>query len=212
MAKTFMIMERMFSLLQCALIESLKAVFYYTTCQPNWSLLASLFNLDQELDHIFISLPNMHQSNSSMYGLLQSGIWILPTLNCNFLEKMSILFNTGCLLFFSMNCFLRFYLIVMNQANANRDCLTHRSEIMTCTAFGLVMTLLLLLLSMDDQYIFSRDCLALDVKHPPPRLSKIVYNITLAVTNVIDLVLLIVMVITVIKAPAATSTTKVRNL
>ena len=63
MAKTFMIIERMFSILQCALVESLKVVFYYTSCQPNWSLLATIFNIDNS-NYVVIPLPNMLNAES----------------------------------------------------------------------------------------------------------------------------------------------------
>ena len=210
MAKTFMIIERMFSILQCVLIESLKVVFYYTSCLPNWSLLASLFNVDH-FTNLIIPLPKMLDSESK--NLWYAGISIQSTMNCSFLEKMSILFNTGCLLFFTMNCVLRFYLIVVKQASPQRECLTSKTEIVACTVNGFGLTLLLFTVSLDDQYTFSRDCLAPNVKYPPPRLSQIVFNLFLLGTNALDLILLVLMVVTIIRAPAvtSTSTTQVRN-
>ena len=211
MAKTFMIIERMFSILQCALVESLKVVFYYTSCQPNWSLLATVFNIDNS-NYVVIPLPNMLNAESK--SLWYDKILIQPTINCTFLEKTTILFNTGCLLFFTMNCVLRFYLIVVKQASPQRECLTSKTEIVAFTGIGFILTILFFTVSLDDQFTFSRDCLALNVKHPLPRLSKIVYNSFLIGTNAIDLVLLVLMVITIVRAPAlaSTSTTKVTNM
>ena len=211
MAKTFMVTERVFSILQCTLVETLKSVFYYTSCQPNWLLLATLFQSGQDFDYLVIPLKNEHYLNNSSHGLLHATILIEPTMNCSFLEKMSIMFNTGCFLFFTMNCFLRFYLIVVKQSSPSKECLTGTPEIVVCTILGFALTLLSFFLSLDDQYVFSRDCLAISVEPPPPRLSKSVYNISLNVINMIDLVLLTVMVVAINRAPTVTSTANVRK-
>ena len=206
-----MVTERTFSILQCTLVETLKSIFYYTSCQPNWLSLATLLQSDQDSTYLFISLRDNSYLHNSNRGLLHASILIEPTVNCNILEKMSIMFNTGCLLFFTMNCFLRFYLIVVKQASPSKECLTGKPEIVTCTLIGFALTLLSFFLGLDDQYVFSRDCLALTVEPPPPRLSKTLYHISFNVINIIDMVLLTVMVVAIKRAPTATSTANVRK-
>ena len=206
-----MVIERTFGILQCAFVETLKAVFYYTSCQPNWLLLATLFQSGQDFDYLVIPLKNKLYLNNSSYGLLHATILIEPTMNCSILEKMSIMFNTGCFLFFTMNCFLRFYLIVVKQSSPSKECLTGKPEIVTCTLIGFALTLLSFFLGLDDQYVFSRDCLALTVEPPPPRLSRTLYHISFNVINIIDMVLLTVMVVAIKRAPTVTSTTNVRK-
>ena len=206
-----MVTERVFSILQCTFVETFKSVFYYTSCQPNWLLLATLLQSDLDSDYLVIPLINKLDLHNGSYGLLHAIILIEPTMNCNVLEKLSIMFNTGCLLFFTMNCFLRFYLIVVKQASPSKECLTGTPEIVTCTLLGFALTLMSFFLALDDQYVFSRDCLALTVEPPPPRLSKTVYNIFFNVINIIDLVLLTVMVVAINRAPTVTSTSNVRK-
>ena len=46
MAKVFSLCERILVLMTCGFVEIFKAIFYYTSCQPNWQMFAPNFILD----------------------------------------------------------------------------------------------------------------------------------------------------------------------
>ena len=46
MAKVFSLCERILVLMTCGFVETFKAIFYYTSCQPNWQMFAPNFILD----------------------------------------------------------------------------------------------------------------------------------------------------------------------
>ena len=191
--------------MQCALVESFKGLFFFTSCQPNWSILAPLFNTDQDGEYLRVSLPKTFNSTGHILEWSHFQILIEPTLTCSFLEKITILFNTGCLWFFTMTCLLRFYLIVVKQASPHQELMTRPSQIIVCTILGFALAFFWFVVALDDQAAFSRACLAPWVERPPIRFSKFVYYIFLIMVNLTDLALLITMVITIRKVPTAPS-------
>ena len=190
MAKVFSLFERIFSVLQFTLVEIPKGVFYYTSCQPNWFLLAK---------HIFGTNQVGKQVNiitSDNVDILDT-VFIQPTFNCDVLGRIALLFNTAVLVFFFMTCALRFYLIVVKQANTHQETLTRPVQIVSFTLLGIIVTMGLFVLTLDDQYTFSQACLAPDEEQPLPKLSKKLYYSIVGAVNFLVVILYITITIKV---------------
>ena len=81
----------------------------------------------------------------------------------NVLEKATVVFNTGALVFFTMTCVLRFYLIVIRQPLPYEDTFMRPRYISALTLLGFLFTAFLVVLSWGGQYSYSRSghCLGL---------------------------------------------------
>ena len=74
----------------------------------------------------------------------------------NVLEKATVVFNTGALVFFTMTCVLRFYLIVIRQPLPYEDTFMRPRYISALTLLGFLFTAFLVVLSWGGQYSYSR--------------------------------------------------------
>ena len=198
MVKVFSLCERIFVLCQCSVVEILRSVFYYTSCQPNWTNIFPRIwsNRNGDLIHIIMLTKDTHNLNRNE---LVDSAYMMPSLNCAVLEKPSLLLNTGAIVFFTMTCFLRYYLIVKNLGSLNHDTLTDSSQITKLTILGFLVTCALTALTFDDQYTFSRACLTPNLPQPPARLSKVIYFLILHLNNFGLLILHIIMIIKITK-------------
>ena len=197
MVKVFSLCERIFVLCQCSVVEILRSVFYYTSCQPNWTNIFPKvwFNRNGDLVHILLTKDTYYLNRN----MLVDSAYMMPSLNCAVLEKPSLLLNTGAIVFFTMTCFLRYYLIVKNLGSLNHDTLTDSSQITKLTILGFLVTCALTALTFDDQYTFSRACLTPNLPQPPARLSKVIYFLILHLNNFGLLILHIIMIIKITK-------------
>ena len=211
MVKIFSLCERICVLMSCCLTEIPRSVFYYTSCQPNWTKLISIVKSTGHGDFIKILLSddNLGSNKSAHGGNMLDNIFVLPTFNCTVLEKPSILLNTGAIVFFTMTCFFRYYLIVIKQGSPNGDKFTSSTEILKFTILGFAITTSLFALTLDDQYTFSRACLTPLQQQPASRLSKSIYYSILVLNNNVVLILYIIIIFKITKVPSAPSNSQV---
>ena len=202
MAKAFSLCERLSCLLQCTLVEIPKGIFYYTSCQPNWRLFLPILEILQPEVHLNVFLPSKIPEE---HGLEPENIHMESPITCSILEKSTIFFNSSALVFFSMTCCLRFHVILVKQACPDRGVSTNPSMKICFVALGWLICSALFLLSLGDQYAFSRACVAPDEELLPPNLSKKVYYILFASNNLVVAVLYIAIIIRVKKVPTAPS-------
>ena len=218
MAKLFSLLEAKLRLLW-TLVEFLKTMFYYTSCQPNWSLVANLFNVDNVGDQIKIFLPRQSGSIENDTRIIGYFLFIEPTLNCSVISKLSFLFYTAHLFFFFMTAVLRFYLIMVRGAKNNQETLTRPYQRVLSTLLGVISTSWMYFWRMDDQGAFTLACL-LPNEERPPRIStrteteieSKAFFVSLVALHCVPWILYMIMAIKVKKAPTITSISLVNTL
>ena len=162
MAKSFSLLEAITRLLY-SLVQLLRVVFYYTSCQPNWSLLLHFaFGVQTRVDVMVIPLSN---GNSSQITL--NSIGIEPTINCAMISKLSLLFGIPSLVFFVMNCILRFYMIVVRATHAHQEALAKPPQIIGFSITGVFVATLWLGIAFQFQQPFTLACEVPCLKRPP---------------------------------------------
>ena len=139
MAKSFSLLEAITRLLY-SFVQMLRVVFYYTSCQPNWSLLLYFaFGVQTQVDVMVIPLLNGIDSRESSSQITLDSIGIEPTINCAMISKLSLLFGILSVVFFVLNCILRFYMIVVRATNAHQEALAKPSQIIGFSITGVLL-------------------------------------------------------------------------
>ena len=218
MAKLFSLLEAKLRFLW-TLVEFLKTMFYYTSCQPNWSLVAKLFNVDNVGDHLKIVLPGQSGSFENNTEMVGDMLFIEPTLNCSVISKFSFLFYTAHLFFFFMTAVLRFYIIMVRGAKNNQETLTRPYQRVLFTLLGVITTSWMYLWRMDDQGAFTLACLLPNEERPPristrteTELESKVFFLSLVALHCVPWMFYMIMAIKVMKAPTITSISLVNTL
>ena len=199
LAKLFLLFERSFVLCQCTLVESLKAIFYYTSCQPNWSLVVPDFITKESL--IVFFYPRKTTVNSAKSEKGYDSISLFQPWNCGVIGSFSMFFNTGAFVFFTMTCFLRFYLIVIKKGQPQQETRNSRLKSAGFVLLGISVQILLYTMTLSEHFAFSRTCLAPHSAFPPlGKVAQIYYLVVLVIDLVIVFVLYIIIILKVTKS------------
>ena len=91
LAKTFSLMEACSRLLFSFLV-SLRIVFFYTSCQPNWSLVSDVGG--QEKVHMVIPLLNKTTLGTQPTIIYKDSMYMEQSINCVALPILTIVFFT----------------------------------------------------------------------------------------------------------------------
>ena len=184
LAKLFLLFERSFVLCQCTLVESLKAIFYYTSCQPNWSLVVPDFITKESLTVFFY--PRKTAVNSAKSAKGYDTISLFQPWNCGVIGSFSMFFNIGAFVFFTMTCFLRFYLIVIKKGQPQQETRNRGLKFACFVLLGLSAQILLYIMTLSEHFAFARTCLAPHSAFPP--LGKVAQLYYLAILVLDDIV------------------------
>ena len=202
-------MEAYSRLLFSLLIPPLKIVYFYTSCQPNWSLVSDAVFGGQEEVHMAITLINKTRLGTHP-KVFQDSIYMEPSVNCAVLPMLSIIFFTPCMVFFVMSCLLRFYIIVARPANAHQETLTKPSQIIGLNLTGILVSflyvgwILSITLLRRNQAPLTQACEAPDVKTDVAPWTQPIYWVVI-VLNAVALTLSITIVYKVKKSTRSSS-------
>ena len=203
-------MEAYSRLLFSLLMPPLKIVYFYTSCQPNWSLVSDAVFGGQEVVHMAITLINKTRLGTQP-KVFQDSMYMEPSVNCAVLPMLSIIFFTPCMVFFVMSCLLRFYIIVARPANPHQETLTKPTQIIGLNLMGILVSflyvgwILSITLLRQNQGPFTQACEAPYVKTDVVPWKKPIYAYSLIVLNTIALTLSITIVFKVKKSTTRSS-------
>ena len=138
LAKSFSLMEACSRLLFSFLV-SLRIVFFYTSCQPNWSLVSDVGG--QEKVHMVIPLLNK-TTLGTQPTIYKDSMYMEQSINCVALPILTIVFFTPSMVFFLMSCLLRFYIFVARPANAHQESLAKPTQILGLNLTGILVSFL----------------------------------------------------------------------
>ena len=212
MAKSFSLVEAISRLLYSALVEPIKIFFYFTSCQPNWSLISEVVFGVQAGEPIIIIIPLINENDlreGHPRELLDS-IHIMSRINCFVIPKLSFVFFIPCMVFFLMSCTMRFYMIVVRPLVDPQETLSKPTQIRGFTLIGLLISLQLtgwiLATQIDgqNQPAFTLACEAPNMKMPSRSWRKSLYIYILLILYLAALTLSILMVYRVKKLTRAT--------
>ena len=212
MAKSFSLVEAISRLLYSALVEPIKIFFYFTSCQPNWSLISEVvFGVQAgEPTSIIISLINGNDLRESHPRESLDSIHIMSKINCLVIPKLSFVFFILCMVFFLMSCTMRFYMIVVRPLVDPQETLAKPTQITGFTLIGLLLSLQLtgwiLATQIDgqNQPAFTLACEVPNLKIPSRSWTKSQYIYILSILYLAALTLSILMVYKVKKSTGAT--------
>ena len=189
MAKSFSLLEAITRLL-FSLVQMLRVVFYYTSCQPNWSLLLYFaFGVQTRVDVMVIPLLNWIDSRENSSQITLDSIGIEPTINCAMISKLSLLFGMPSLVFFVMSCILRFYMIVVRATNAHQEALAKPLQIIGFSITGVFVALLWFGFAFQFQQPFTLACEVPCMKKPPRSSGFFILQLTWIVTLIGPIIL-----------------------
>ena len=197
-------------MLQCGFVECLKAIFYYTSCQPNWSMVLPSFLTAN--DSVTISYPRFIVSSEKTSVLDYESMQFDQPPTCSVIGKLSMLFNTGAYVFFTLACFVRFYLIVIKKGQPHQETPNSSHKFILFTLLGFAVTGALFALTLGEHFAFTRTCLAPDTPAPPMGRYATIYFSLVLVDDIIVLVLYLVIIITVTKSKVSPSTFQVKMM
>ena len=95
---------RIYSLLEVisrlllSLLESTKITFFFTSCQPNWSLVSVLVFGDEEM-RLLIPLLTVNDLRTHP-RILHDDVYMKPTANCGVIPILTITFVAAAMVFF----------------------------------------------------------------------------------------------------------------
>ena len=186
----------MFQALFFFIVVSVKLVFFYTSCQPNWSLVSDVVFGGQEEVQMVIPLINKTKLGTQP-KIFQDSLYMEPSINCTALSILNLIFFTPSMVFFLMSYFLRFYIIVARPANAHQETLAKPAQIIGLNLMGIIVSFLYVgkilstQLQEQNQAPFTQACEAPDINtkllHPIIANDLIVLNavaLTLSITIV----------------------------
>ena len=137
---------RIFSLLEVisrllfSLLESTKIIFFFTSCQPNWSLVSVLVFGDEEMR---LQIPLLTVNDLRTHPrILHDDVYMKPTANCGVIPILTITFVAAAMVFFFLGSILRFYIIVARPANSQQETLAKPSQVIALSLMGLLACLL----------------------------------------------------------------------
>ena len=105
--------ERVFATIS-TLVESLKAAFFLTSCQPNWPLVISQALIDK-IGVVQVSAYPFHVNNSTEVIFYHHRV-MDKSLVCSVIALLATHCNFVALTFFTMTTVVRFYIIVVSGA------------------------------------------------------------------------------------------------
>lgn len=229
LAKLFQLFERSFVLCS-TFVESFKAIFYYTSCQPNWSLVVPDFIVNESVTVFFYprkttitgeaksetwqdsnirisskwnnnSFPWTKEASKTKYVTDYDNISFFQPWNCGVIGGFSSFCNTGALVFFAMTCFLRFYLIVIKKGQPQQETRNSGLKSAGFVLLGISVQILLYTMTLSEHFAFSRTCLAPHSAFPPlGKVAQIYYLVVLVIDLVIVFVLYIIIILKVTKS------------
>ena len=139
MAKSFSLVEAISRLLYCVLVEPIKIFFFFTSCQPNWSLISEVvFGMQPDV-LITISLLNENDFRGTHPKALLDRIYIRPITNCSVIPRLSFVFVIPCMVFFFLSCIMRCYMIVVRPLH--QETLAKPTQITGFTLMGMFLSL-----------------------------------------------------------------------
>ena len=189
MAKSFSLLEAITRLL-FSLVQMLRVVFYYMSCQPNWSLLLYFaFGVQTRVDVMVIPLLNWIDSRENSSQITLDSIGIEPTINCAMISKLSLLFGMPSLVFFVMSCILRFYMIVVRATNAHQEALAKPLQIIGFSITGVFVALLWFGFAFQFQQPFTLASEVPCMKKPPRSSGFFILQLTWIVTLIGPIIL-----------------------
>ena len=114
--KVLLVFESIYRVIECVLVDSLKVTFFFTSCLPKWSILfpeAFVRSYGTEtIKNVTLSIGQEVGVVSALeYGFSRS-------ISCRVLALAAFYFNLCALIFFTMTCSVRFYLIVVKKSMA----------------------------------------------------------------------------------------------
>ena len=177
--------------LMLTLIEVLKTAFYFSSCQPNWSMFVSYF-ISQHIGRtIHLVLPDTSPSDYANLRHLEVDLFMEPTIDCIVLSKLSFLFYTAHLIFFLMTAGLRFCVIMFRKTNSDQAYLSKPFPRILFSLLGIFVTLIVFAWRFNNQGAFTRACLVPDEEHPGRIRTKPVIFFLVSITFVVGLLYVI---------------------
>ena len=177
--------------LMLTLIEVLKTAFYYSSCQPNWSLFVPYF-ISQHIGRtIHLVLPDTSPSDCVNLRHLEVDLFVEPTIDCIVLSKLSFLFYTAHLIFFLMTAGLRFCVIMSRETNTEQEYLSKPLPRILFSLLVIFVTLILFAWRFNNQGAITRACLVPDEEHPGRIRTKPVIFFLVSITFVVGLLYVI---------------------
>ena len=205
LAKSFSLVEACCRLL-FTLLCSLRIVFFFTSCQPNWSLVLDVVFGGQEKVHMAITLIDQTKLETQPKVFQETSLYMEPSINCAVLPILGLIVFTPCIVFFLMSCLLRFYIFVARPANAHQRTLVKPTQIIGLNLTGILVSFLfvggILPIMLQNQPPFTQACEAPYVRMTvTPWTKPIVFS--LFILNAVALTLYITIVYKVKKSTSS---------
>ena len=210
LAKSFSLMEACCRLLY-TLLYSLKIVFFFTSCQPNWSLVLDVVFGGQDEVHMAITLIDKTKLRTQPKIFQETSLYMETSINCAVLPILSMIVFAPCMVFFVMSCLLRFYIFVARPVNAHQGNLVKPTQIIGLNFTGILVSflyvgwILSINLQAQHQSPFTRACEASDVNTNINPWTKHIYAQSLIILNAVALTLSIKIVYKVKKSTTSSS-------